>query len=346
MELRDHYTKGHSEHVANLLKLIHSHLPKKQKAMYSPDVFEPVGLLHDIGKLGVPEIILNKSGKLNDKEWEFMKKHPTFGSNLLKTADDYEGFSDWIEFHHERIDGRGYLELSADDIPYISKLLAVADTYSALVTNRPYRPGKNHDEAIEIITSVKGKQLDATIVEIFCGIDRDEVEACKPENLGFEAIDEIEKDIETYFKERQLRKIINMANSEAYINKLVDMAEQEQTIFSVCRMQVGGSKEGTDINDYHDADELTEKIGQTLIDSTRPTDLIFRIRRNSFLLIFPNNPRESAEKLVERVEEKINTLEVVKSNSLKISVNKRFAHFDPKVTTSFNQVRDFIQSEH
>jgi putative nucleotidyltransferase with HDIG domain len=166
VELRDKYTKGHSEDVASLAELIFNHLPVNLKTGISKNDLIQAALLHDIGKILVPENILNKEGALTDLEYELIKKHVDDGSRILGAFGVFQNVVPWVKYHHERIDGCGYHGLKENNIPLESKIIAVADTYSALTTNRTYRNRISPDRAIEVLKSVSGRQLDSEIVEI------------------------------------------------------------------------------------------------------------------------------------------------------------------------------------
>ena len=144
---------------------------------------EYAALLHDVGKLGVPESILNKEGKLNEEEWEIIRKHPKTGVDILKPLKSFKYILPWIEYHHERIDGKGYYGLSESEIPFAARIIAVADTYSVITMKRAYKPAKTHEEAIKTIKKVSGTQLDAQLVEIFCNIPKEELQKCIPAHL-------------------------------------------------------------------------------------------------------------------------------------------------------------------
>ena len=161
VEIRDPYTIGHSEHVANLSLLIFDQLPGNMKKDTNRNLVENAGLLHDIGKIGVPEEVLNKTSKLNDDEWRMIRQHAAIGKSLISNIDCMDDISKWIECHHERVDGKGYYQIPASEIPLVSKILSTADTYSALVTDRPYRKGKTHHEAMDIILENAGSPLDS-----------------------------------------------------------------------------------------------------------------------------------------------------------------------------------------
>jgi len=121
-------------------------------------------LLHDIGKIGIPESILNKNGKLTSEEFEFVKKHPEIGANVVSKIPQLRDLVPIILYHHERTDGSGYPEgLSKDRIPFLARILAVADVFDALVSDRPYRSGITPDEAIRIMENMA---LDQDIVKI------------------------------------------------------------------------------------------------------------------------------------------------------------------------------------
>lgn len=181
IDARDPNLKGHSSNVMQLAELFYKYLPRDKKKDIKPIDLEYAALLHDIGKLGVPESILNKPGKLNEEEWAIMKKHPQIGVTFLEPIESFETISEWILYHHERIDGKGYYGKTADEIPFVSKLLAVCDTYSALTMKRSYKEPKTYKEATKIIKEVSGTQLDPELVDIFLSIPVEEVEACNPE---------------------------------------------------------------------------------------------------------------------------------------------------------------------
>jgi len=175
MEAKDQYTQGHSVHVANVVKLIYNHLPDQMKNKISKAILMDAAILHDIGKIGIPDNVLNKPGKLTPEERLMIEQHAMMGKKILEPT-SYQLIGDIVCCHHERIDGKGYFNISADKIPLESRIIAIADTFSALCTDRIYRPKKSYEEAMQIIQDVAGTQLDAEIVNIFCTIPKDEFE--------------------------------------------------------------------------------------------------------------------------------------------------------------------------
>lgn len=171
IEMKDAYTKGHSEHVYRLVDLLYESLDMQTKSRINKPKLLDAAMLHDIGKLSIRDEILNKTGKLDDSEWEAIRTHPYNGKKMLEDS-CYIEISDWVLYHHERIDGDGYYGLETDRIPVESKLIAIADTYSALCTDRVYRERMPHERAVEIMREVAGTQLDAALVERFLSIDQ------------------------------------------------------------------------------------------------------------------------------------------------------------------------------
>ena len=186
IDARDTNLNGHSRHVQQLTMLLYEYLPNAQKRLVNPVSLEYAALMHDVGKLGVPESILLKPAKLTDDEWAVMKQHPQNGVKLLRQLKSFENITPWILYHHERIDGKGYYGIAEDRIPFASKIIAIADTYSAITMQRSYKPAKTHEQAISIIKEVAGTQLDAELVEIFCSIPKEKVIACYPEIITLE----------------------------------------------------------------------------------------------------------------------------------------------------------------
>ncbi len=173
LEAKDTYTSGHSERVGKLAVAIAEGLEMSDDKIQS---LKYAAVLHDVGKIGVSEIILNKEGKLLDSEWEVIRSHPVMGQTIIKSIKFLFDIGLVVRHHHERIDGNGYPDgIKGIEIPLESRIIAVADTYDAITSDRSYRKGSTHDEAIAELKRVAGTQLDPEIVEIFCKVVTNEM---------------------------------------------------------------------------------------------------------------------------------------------------------------------------
>lgn len=183
IEARDTNLSGHSIYVRNLTMLLYKHLPFSLKNKINPVSIEYAALMHDVGKLAVPESILNKPAKLNEDEWKIMKNHPEAGVKMLSPIKSFDAIMPWIKYHHERIDGNGYYGLKGKEIPLEARLICVADSYSAITMKRAYKEAKTYEEGIAILKDCAGSQFDTRLVDIFCSIPKAQVEACMPQIL-------------------------------------------------------------------------------------------------------------------------------------------------------------------
>ncbi len=165
IDMKDKYTNGHSTRVADYTAMLTRELG------YNEDTVEKyynIALLHDLGKIGVKEEVLNKPGKLDDDEFNIIKSHSTLGYNVLKDISIMPELADGAGFHHERPDGRGYPRgLKGHEIPRVAQIIAVADTFDAMYSNRPYRKRMNFDKVVSIIKEVRGTQLTSDVVDAF-----------------------------------------------------------------------------------------------------------------------------------------------------------------------------------
>jgi HD-GYP domain-containing protein (c-di-GMP phosphodiesterase class II) len=163
IEAKDAYTSGHSARVNLLSMLLGKQLRLSLAEMES---LKWASILHDVGKIGMPESILNKTGRLSVDEFEVVKQHPRRGHQVLSHISQLKIASQAVLFHHERIDGRGYpMGISGNAIPKPARIIAVADTFDALTSTRPYREAWSVDEAHSEIQNVRGQQLDAEVVD-------------------------------------------------------------------------------------------------------------------------------------------------------------------------------------
>ena len=171
LEARDPYTRGHSERVATWSRrlALAGGLPPAMA-----ESIAQAGLLHDLGKIGVPELVLRKTGPLTDAEWEIMRQHPLTGARILAPLEFFGEGAVIVRHHHERQDGSGYPDgLRGDAIPLGARIVAVADVYDALRSERPYRGGVPHEEAVRRLRHEAGRTLDRDLTTLFVDLVSD-----------------------------------------------------------------------------------------------------------------------------------------------------------------------------
>ena len=167
IDLRDQQNQGHSFRVAYYTRLIAEELKEKREYTQDQiDEFYHIALMHDIGKLSIPDRILNKPERLDDEEYQIMKTHAESGAHMLKNVTIVQNLSVGAGCHHERMDGKGYPKgLKGEEIPEVARLIAVADTFDAMYSTRPYRKQLDINVVLDEIKRIRGTQLDADVVD-------------------------------------------------------------------------------------------------------------------------------------------------------------------------------------
>jgi putative nucleotidyltransferase with HDIG domain len=171
LDSKDEYTAQHSAAVAMYCRDMATvlRLPEEEA-----EALHLAGLLHDLGKVGVPDAVLRKANSLDEGEWQFIRQHPEKGAEVLSHLAAYQEVADIVRFHHERLDGSGYPNgVHGDAIPELSKVLAVADSYHAMTSDRPYRGARSSFEALKELRLMAGTTLDPSYVEALAKVLRD-----------------------------------------------------------------------------------------------------------------------------------------------------------------------------
>jgi HD-GYP domain-containing protein (c-di-GMP phosphodiesterase class II) len=180
VDAKDTYTCGHSERVALLARRL------AREAGLAEDVVERIymaGILHDVGKIGVPEVVLHKTGKLTAEEFEQMKKHPQIGARILADIKQVQDLIPGVLHHHERYDGKGYpAGLSGENIPLMGRIICIADCFDAMTSNRTYRRALPLEVALVEVRRCAGTQFDPALAETFLRIDAEEFRALLSEH--------------------------------------------------------------------------------------------------------------------------------------------------------------------
>ena len=165
IDAKDNYTGDHSKRVAEYSLRLGKSIGLSDEQL---DTLKMAANFHDIGKIGIPDDVLSKTGKLSDEEYEIIKTHSVIGANILSVSDVFKDISYIVKCHHERIDGKGYpAGLKGDEIPYLSKIISIADTFDAMTTKRSYKESMDIDYTLSELNRVKGFQLDLDLTEKF-----------------------------------------------------------------------------------------------------------------------------------------------------------------------------------
>lgn len=168
VEAKDTYTRGHSDRVSELSVLLGKKVGLSEEEIKSLQIG---GLFHDIGKIGVPDVILQKNTGLTDSEYSEIKNHPSIGAHILSTATIFKDIIPIVKHHHEKYDGTGYPGmLKGDDIPYLARITAIADSFDAMTSRRTYRDSLSIDIVISEFKKYKGTQFDPRLTDAFLDI--------------------------------------------------------------------------------------------------------------------------------------------------------------------------------
>jgi HD-GYP domain-containing protein (c-di-GMP phosphodiesterase class II) len=169
LEIADPYVRGHSQRVAGIAKKIAGRMNQAylmSKGLFTLEDLETAALLHDIGKLGIPDTILNKKRRLTEEEWKLIRRHPAMGAEIVTNIGHLSGIADDIRYHHERWDGKGYpMGLASDQIPIKARILSLADAFDAMVSPRVYREAMGLPEALDEVKKNSGTHFDPKVVE-------------------------------------------------------------------------------------------------------------------------------------------------------------------------------------
>ena len=169
IDAKDSYTHGHSERVALLARML-AHAAGHDAATCERVFLS--GLVHDVGKIGVPEAVLAKPGRLNEQEFEQIKKHPEIGAHILQDIRQMQDLIPGVLYHHERWDGRGYPHgVAGRDIPLFGRLIGLADAFDAMSSNRTYRSGMSRREVLSEVIRCRGSQFDPELADLFVRLD-------------------------------------------------------------------------------------------------------------------------------------------------------------------------------
>src|SRR3954447_4862438 len=248
LEARDGYTGGHSDHVQRLAVAVADRLGLTREQVQQ---IRTVALLHDIGKIGIPDDILHKPTRLDDAEWQLMREHPAIGERILRPLPGLADVATAVRHEHERGDGGGYPDgLAGDAIPLASRVVLACDAWHALVSDRPYRKALDFETALAEMRDCAGTQFDPTVVEALVECVQGPLPArVDDDTASFASVDTR--------AERELRALVTVAAAVAAaqaIDEVIEIAAEEArralgaSTVSISRLEEDGARLRTLIN--------------------------------------------------------------------------------------------------
>ncbi|MFQ9933715.1 MAG: HD domain-containing phosphohydrolase [Lachnospiraceae bacterium] len=317
IDAKDEYTKGHSQRVSE-----YSYALAKELGLSDKDAenIRAIALLHDIGKIGVPDSVLNKPGKLTDEEYAIMKMHPIVGSEILKDIHIVEGLDIGAKYHHERYDGKGYpAGLSGSNIPFIARIICIADSYDAMSSNRIYRKRFSDEKILEELEKCKGTQFDPEIADAFIKlIEHKKLESLSPDMAETEQTDtSLHEEIVKYQAEKNiLYEFKNHQQIEHEILQELSKSDGCMLLIDIDNIDDINKKYG-----YHRGDYYISIVAETLIHYDDHI-LVSRIGGDEFLCFIPDiSSLIEAEKIVVSLMNKLNTAVAKYERSNKVTLS-------------------------
>ena len=320
IEAKDEYTRGHSYRVAQYAALIAEELGWDEDEVEN---LRNAAYLHDIGKIGIPDAILNKPSKLLDAEYEIIKKHTTIGADILKNITLIRHVEEVARYHHERYDGRGYPEgLGGEQIPVQARIVAVADSYDAMNSKRIYRNRLPEDVIRKELIRNRGIQFDPVMVDAFLKLmDENRIQIAEQDWNGFggENLSELETGGTTEaFK--FISEVMDTMNSQLdtqNIDYLTGLPMRNQGEKQIAQsMQAHGGclvfldldnlKKINDIFGHRSGDRALKALGDTILDYAG-SSIACRLGGDEFLLFLPDYSKEDAAELVRQIFESFTT---------------------------------------
>lgn len=316
IEAKDEYTQGHSHRVAEYSVLIARELGWNEKDI---EDLKNAAYLHDIGKIGIPDTILNKPAKLTDEEFSIIKEHTTIGANILKNISLIDHVQEVVRNHHERYDGLGYPDgLKGDEIPIRARIVAVADSYDAMSSQRIYRNQLPLEKIIRELEHNKGTQFDPAIADVFLKLLSEDRVHVKEDYLSMtennelpEAEIEMSKfisDIMSTLRTQKNRENLDFLTGLPTRNKGEQVVAQLMQRHSGCLvfMDMDNLKTINDIYGHKAGDRVLKLLGNLLLEYASEC-IVCRLGGDEFLLFMPDANKNDITELMNDIFKKFNT---------------------------------------
>ena len=318
IDAKDEYTRGHSKRVAEISVAIAKDLGMPAEEINN---LRSIALLHDIGKIGVPDTVLNKPGKLTDDEYELMKQHTVIGADILKDIKMFQGIDVGARSHHEKYDGTGYPEnIAGENIPYIARIIAVADAFDAMTSNRVYRKRLDLDYVVEELKRCSGSQFDPDIANVLIrmleekrlksSVDNQEEEISELSKIWTRVMQKEEEKYKAAFDE--LTGLLLRAYGE---KKIVSLIKERPGALIFCDMDNLKT-----INDRfgHKSGDKALKILGNVIGEFGENGVACRVGGDEFLLYLDNVNENEVVDILESITDAFRN-EVASDNTINIA---------------------------
>lgn len=339
VDARDRYAKGHSIKVALYCREIAQKLGWGKK---DTDNLYYIALLHDIGNIAVEDAVLNKAAALTEEEFEQVKEHTEVGSEMVKNTSFIHGVEDAVRYHHEHYDGTGYMGLSGEKIPLAARIIAVADAYEAMTSDRAYRKKMTEEEAKEELIRGRGTQFDPVFVDTFLqllneglSVDVDSVEKSfgnekvigETGDLLRQVFNETVQEAQTERERDSLTGFLIRKYFEEKVNVFLHHPKASGTFFM---MDLDNFKTVNDTYGHVMGDQLIMAFAEVIRVNTRENDYVCRIGGDEFAIFFPELNKERvirkrAENIIRLFSEKKTELGC-KECSVSIGIMTKYAN--------------------
>lgn len=316
IEAKDEYTKGHSHRVAEYSVLIARELGWNEKELSN---LKNAAHLHDIGKIAIPDTILNKPSKLSEEEFSIIKEHTIIGANILKNISLIDHVQEIVRNHHERYDGNGYPDgLKGKEIPLHARIVAVADSYDAMSSQRIYRNQLPPEKIIQELENNKGTQFDPEITDIFLKLLREDRIHVKEDHLSITENTQIpEAEIEMSQFISDIMSTIRTQKAKENLDFLTGLPSRnkgEQAIAQLMKhhsgclvfMDMDNLKTINDIYGHKAGDRVLKLLGNLLLEYSSEC-LACRLGGDEFLLFMPDADQNSITEVITAIFKKFNT---------------------------------------
>ena len=331
IDAKDKYTSGHSVRVAKCAVEIAGKLGWSQKEIQN---FHYVALLHDIGKIGVPDYVLNKEEPLASEDWAMIHKHPITGGEILKDIHMIEHVQEGALFHHEHYDGNGYpFGLKGEEIPLYARIISIADSYDSMSSNRVYRKRLQNDRIIEEFERCRGKQFDPGLTDVFLGMLKEGfhipyADDCKAEDIMSESSILLNKVLAEYAEEARilsmhdaLTGLRNRTYAKSRVDELLDKGHKG----ALFMFELDNFKKINDTYGHIVGDKTLQMFAEVLKENSGRNDVACRLGGDEFIVFYTDmaereKAAEQAEKIIYMIAERFKEQEFIDDVSVSMGI--------------------------